>query len=212
MELDASFNSLAYLPTNIGHELVNLQKLAIQLNKIRSLPSSICGMSSLRHLDAHFNELHGLPQAIGKLTQLEYLNLASNFTDLAELPLSFGDLSSLRELDLSNNQIYALPDTFGHLENLKKLNLEQNPLVTPPMEVVNKGLDAVRTFMSKRWLEILEEEDRKRTLEMDEQAQTGWLTRSTSWLKTYVSGVSETVSVIVGSPKTPRDPYLDQQL
>lgn len=169
-------------------------------------------MSSLRYLDAHFNELHGLPQAIGKLTQLEYLNLGSNFTDLTELPHTFGDLSSLKELDLSNNQIHALPDTFGHLENLKKLNLEQNPLTIPPMEVVNKGPDAVRTFMSKRWLEILEEEDRKRTLEMDEQTQTGWLTRSTSWLKTYVSGVSETVSGIVGSPKSPRDPYLDQQL
>ncbi|XP_038879710.1 plant intracellular Ras-group-related LRR protein 9-like [Benincasa hispida] len=212
VELDVSFNSLTYLPTNIGHELVNLEKLAIQLNKLRSLPSSVCGMSSLRYLDAHFNELHGLPQAIGKLTQLEYLNLGSNFTDLTELPHTFGDLSSLRELDLSNNQIHALPDTFGHLENLKKLNLEQNPLTIPPVEVVNKGPDAVRTFMSKRWLEILEEEDRKRNLEMDEQTQTGWLTRSTSWLKTYVSGVSETVSGIVGSPRSPRDSYLDQQL
>ncbi|KAA0057814.1 plant intracellular Ras-group-related LRR protein 9-like [Cucumis melo var. makuwa] len=212
VELDVSFNSLTYLPTNIGLELVNLEKLAIQLNKIRSLPSSVCGMSSLRYLDAHFNELHGLPQAIGKLTKLEYLNLGSNFTDLTELPHTFGDLISLRELDLSNNQIHALPDTFGHLENLKKLNVEQNPLTVPPMEVVNKGPDAVRTFMSKRWLEILAEEDRKRTQEMDEQTQTGWLTRSTSWLKTYVSGVSETVSGIVGSPKSPRDPYLDQQL
>ncbi|XP_023530747.1 plant intracellular Ras-group-related LRR protein 9-like [Cucurbita pepo subsp. pepo] len=212
VELDVSFNSLTYLPTNIGHELVNLQKLAIQLNKIRSLPSSVCGMSSLRYLDAHFNELHGLPQAIGKLTELEYLNLSSNFTDLNELPQTFGDLSSLRELDLSNNQIHSLPDTFGHLENLKKLNLEQNPLETPPMEVVNKGPDAVRTFMSKRWLEILEEEDSKRTLAVEEQGQTGWLTRSTSWVKTYVSGVTETVSGIVGSPKSPKDPFLDQQL
>ncbi|KAG6589418.1 Plant intracellular Ras-group-related LRR protein 9 [Cucurbita argyrosperma subsp. argyrosperma] len=212
VELDVSFNALTYLPTNIGHELVNLEKLSIQLNKIRSLPSSFCDMISLRYLDAHFNELHGLPQAIGKLTQLEYLNLASNFTDLTELPHTFGDLSSLRELDLSNNQIHALPDTFGHLENLEKLNLEQNPLVIPPMEVVNSGLDAVRTFMSKRWLEILEEEDRKRTLEMDEQVQTGWLTRSTTWLKSYISGVSETVSGIVGSPNSPKDPYLEQQL
>ncbi|KAL5183213.1 Plant intracellular Ras-group-related LRR protein 1 [Glycine soja] len=57
VELDAGFNSLTYLPTNIGYELLNLQKLMIQLNKIGSLPSSVCEMKSLRYLDAHFNEL-----------------------------------------------------------------------------------------------------------------------------------------------------------
>ncbi len=204
-----SFNSLTYLPTNIGYELVFLQKLSIQLNKIRSLPSSVCEMKSLRCLDAHFNELHGLPSAIGKLTNLEILNLGSNFSDLKELPDTIGDLTNLKELDLSNNQIHALPVTFGRLDNLTKLNLDQNPLVIPPVEVLNEGVEAVKVFMAKRWLEILVEEERKSMLEMQEQAQTGWLTRSTSWLKGYVSNVSE----YLGSPKgSPRDPYLDQQL
>ena len=89
VELDAGFNSLTYLPTNIGYELLNLQKLMIQLNKIRSLPSSVCEMKSLRYLDAHFNELRGLPIAIGKLTNLEVLNLSSNFSDLRELPETY---------------------------------------------------------------------------------------------------------------------------
>lgn len=216
MELDASFNSLTYLPTNIGHELVNLQKLSIQLNKIRSLPSSVCEMRSLRYLDAHFNELHGLPFAIGKLTNLEVFNLSSNFTDLRGLPETFGDLTNLRELDLSNNQIHALPDTFGRLENLVKLNLEQNPLELPPMEIVNEGVEAVKTFMAKRWVDLLIEEERKNMLEMQEQAQAGWLTRSASWLKSYVydvtGHVAEFVGSAVGAPKTPTDPYLNQQL
>ena len=200
-----SFNNLAYLPTNIGYELVFLQKLSIQLNKIRSLPSSVCEMKSLRSLDAHFNELHGLPSMIGKLTSLEILNLSSNFSDLTELPDTFGDLTNLKELDLSNNQIHALPDTFGRLDNLTKLNLEQNPLVIPPAEVVKEGVEAIKVFMAKRWLDILVEEERKSMLEMQEQTQTGWLTRSTSWLKNYVTNVSE----YLGSPK---DLFLDQQL
>ncbi|PON96730.1 LRR domain containing protein [Trema orientale] len=208
VELDASFNSLTYLPTNIGYELVNLERLSIQLNKIRSLPTSVCEMRSLRYLDAHFNEIRGLPLAIGKLTKLEVLNLSSNFSDLTELPDTVGDLTNLKELDLSNNQIHALPDTFGRLDNLTKLNLDQNPLVIPPMEVVNEGVEAVKVFMAKRWLEILVEEERKSMLEVQEQAQTGWLTRSTSWLKGYVSGVSE----YLVSPRAPKDPYLDQQL
>ncbi|XP_057952025.1 plant intracellular Ras-group-related LRR protein 9-like [Malania oleifera] len=213
IELDVSFNGLTYLPTNIGFELANLRRLSVQLNKIRSLPSSVCDMRSLRHLDAHFNELHGLPHAIGRLTNLEILNLSSNFSDMTELPDTIGDLTNLRELDLSNNQIRALPVTFGRLDNLTKLNLDQNPLVIPPMEVVNQGVEAVKVFMAKRWLDMLVEEEQRSVLEMKEQTQTGWLSRSTSWLNNFVSGVSGSVSGYLGSPgKSPKDPFLDQQL
>ncbi|KAK1565537.1 hypothetical protein Q3G72_029097 [Acer saccharum] len=206
VELDVSFNRLTYLPTNIGYELVNLQKLSISLNKIRSLPTSVGEMKSLRYLDAHFNEIHSLPLSIGKLTNLEILNLSSNFTDLEELPETFGELINLKELDLSNNQIHALPDTFGRLDNLTKLNLEQNPLLIPPPEIVKEGVEAIKDYMAKRWLDLLVEEERKCMLEENEQAQTGWLTRSTSWLKSYASGVSG----YIGAGK-PSDPCLDQQ-
>lgn len=213
VELDAGFNRLTYLPTNIGYELVNLRKLSIHLNKIRTLPSSIGEMRSLHTLDVHFNELRGLPLAIGRLTNLEILNLSSNFSDLTELPDTIGDLTNLKELDVSNNQIHALPDTFGRLENLTKLNLEGNPLVIPPKEVVSEGVEAVKVFMAKRWLDILVEEERKSMLEMQEETHIGLLTRSTSWLKNVVSGVSGTVSGYMGTlGKSPVDPCLDQQL
>ncbi|KAL5976901.1 Plant intracellular Ras-group-related LRR protein 1 [Asimina triloba] len=161
VELDASYNQLTYLPTNIGFELVNLQKLLVHLNKIRSLPTSLCEMRSLCHLDAHFNQVHGLPHTIGRLQNLETLNLSSNFSDLKELPDTFGDLSNLKELDLSNNQIHSLPVTFGRLEKLTKLNLDQNPLVIPPPEVANRGVEAVKIYMGKMWLDVLVEEERK---------------------------------------------------
>ncbi|XP_064948244.1 plant intracellular Ras-group-related LRR protein 3-like [Musa acuminata AAA Group] len=213
VEFDASYNELTYLPTNIGFELQNLEKLWIHLNKIRSLPTSVCEMRSLRLLDAHFNELRGLPYAIGKLTNLEILNLSSNFSDLQELPATFGDLISLRELDLSNNQIHALPDTFGRLDKLTKLNLDQNPLVIPPSEVVTQGVEAVKDYMAKRWLDILLEEERKSMAEETSPAQVGWLTRSTSWLTNWISGVSGGVAEHLGAGQKPsRDPYLDQQL
>ncbi|GFZ07846.1 plant intracellular ras group-related LRR 1 [Actinidia rufa] len=209
VELDASFNRLAYLPTNIGYELVNLRRLSIHLNKIRSLPSSICEMRSLRVLDVHFNELRGLPLGIGRLTNLEILNLSSNFSDLKELPDTIGDLTNLKELDLSNNQIHALPDTFGRLDNLTKLNLEENPLVIPPKEVISEGVEAVKVYMARRWLDLLVEEERKSMIEVKEQTQTGWLTRSTSWLGNVVSGVSGYMENVA---KSPTDPYLNQQL
>ncbi|XP_050379185.1 plant intracellular Ras-group-related LRR protein 9-like [Argentina anserina] len=207
VELDVSFNQLVYLPTNIGYELINLQKLSVQLNKLRSFPTSVCELRALLSLDAHFNELRGLPQAFGRLTSLQNLNLADNFTDLTELPDTFGDLISLKELDLSNNQFHALPDTFGRLKNLTKLNLDGNPLVLPPPDVVRQGVEAIRVFMSKRWSELLAEEEKKSTVQVQEQEEAGWLTRSTSWLKDYVSGVSEYLS-----PRAPDDPILNQQL
>ncbi|KAF8098863.1 hypothetical protein N665_0257s0073 [Sinapis alba] len=205
--LDVSFNRLTYLPTNIGFELVNLEKLMIQYNKIRSFPSSIGEMRSLTYLDAHFNELHGLPDSFVLLTNLEYLNLSSNFSDLRDLPSSFGDLISLQKLDLSNNQIHSLPDTFGTLESLVELNVDQNPLVVPPKEVVKEGVVAVKTYMGKRRITMLEEEERKRVEEEMEQANAGWLTRTTSKLKSYVSDVSEYLN-----PSYPRDPYLEREL
>lgn len=208
VELDASFNELTYLPTCIGFELINLQKLSVHLNKLRSLPASICEMRSLRHLDVHFNEIRSLPYAIGKLTSLETLNLSSNFADLTALPETIGDLVNLRELNISNNQIHALPDTFCRLDNLVELNLEQNPLVIPPPDVANLGVEAVKEYMSRRRLEILLEEEKNSTPDAaSTQLHGGWLTRSTSWLK----GVAGSVTEYLGD-RSPRDPYLDQQL
>lgn len=194
-ELNAGFNSLTYLPTKIGYELENLKKLSVELNKLRSFPTSIGGMISLRFLDAHINELCGLPDSIGGLISLEVLNLSSNFNDLIELPDTIGELINLKELDLSNNQIHALPDTFGRLDNLVKLNLEENPLVVPPKEVVDRGVQAVKTYMAKRWLDILLEEEKKSRLEEEnEHAETPWLSRSTSWLKNNSAKFVRTLS------------------
>ncbi|KAL8226005.1 hypothetical protein R6Q57_018562 [Mikania cordata] len=208
VELDASFNKLTYLPTNIGFELVNLKKLSVPLNKIRSLPTSIGEMKSLQFLDAHFNELRGLPSSIGCLSNLEILNLSGNFSDLTSLPLTIGDLTNLKELDISNNQIQELPATFGRLENLEKLNLEENPLADLPKEVVNDGVEAVKEFMARRWLDLLlEEEERSKCVE-NEPTQGGWLTRSTSWL----TSVAGTVGGYLGGGGNTTDPYLNQQL
>uniref|UniRef100_A0A6N2N345 Plant intracellular Ras-group-related LRR protein 3 n=1 Tax=Salix viminalis TaxID=40686 RepID=A0A6N2N345_SALVM len=211
VEIDASFNNLISLPINIGYGLVNLERLSLQLNKIRLLPPSICEMKSLRFLDVHFNELRGLPQAIGRLTNIEVLNLSSNFSDLEELPEEIGDLMNLKELDLSNNQIRTLPDSFVRLENLTKLDLNENPLSVPPREVVNKGVQAIREFMAKRWLDMVEERQTNMAEANQQAPQGGWLVWGGSVLNNFVSGVSQSVSGYLGE-KSPKDPYLDQLL
>ena len=215
VELDASYNALAYLPTGIGLELVHLQTLRVHLNKLRSLPSSVCEMRSLRLLDAHFNELRGLPAAIGRLSALETLNLSSNFSDMRDLPPSFGDLAGLRELDLSNNQIRALPDCFGRLGRLERLCLDQNPLAVPPPEVVDKGVGAVKEYMAARWAEAVAEEERRRlcaaAVAESPKASTPreWLTRSVSSLSTWVSDV--TVKVVGQDTVAEEEEFMQQE-
>lgn len=194
----------------MSYGLINLEKLLIHLNKIRFLPASIGEMKSLRYLDVHFNELHGLPQSIGKLTNLEYLNIGSNFNDMTQIPETVGNLVNLTELDLSNNQIRELPYSFCRLEKLTKLNVDQNPIVVPPFEVVNQGTEAVKEFMAKRWLELVEEQQKNMAETQNQQAQTGWIAWGASLLNNVVE-VSESVAGYFGLGKAPRASWLDQQ-
>lgn len=196
-----------FLPQNIGYGLVNLQKFCIQLNRLRALPSSICEMKSLRYLDAHFNALHGLPHAIGRLINLEVLNMSSNFNDLTEVPETIGELINLRELDLSNNQIRALPEMIYQLQHLNKLIVDQNPLVVPPLEVASKGVEAIKEYMMKRRLDVLEAEQKQSSEQNGEQAEAGWVAWGTSLVQGVYSGVFRNVG-----GNAPKVPLLDQQL
>lgn len=60
-----------------------------------------------------------LPESIGNLTSLTYLNLESN--SIKTLPESIGNLKSLKELLLSNNGLRTLPESIGNLNSLKEL-------------------------------------------------------------------------------------------
>nr|CAD1820087.1 unnamed protein product [Ananas comosus var. bracteatus] len=99
VELDASYNDLTYLPTNIGYELANLQKLCVHLNKLRSLPTSVCEMSN-------FSDLQELPTTFGDLISLRELDLSNN--QIHALPDTFGLLEKLEKLNLDQNPL-AIP-------------------------------------------------------------------------------------------------------
>ncbi|MCP4442354.1 MAG: hypothetical protein GY810_25895, partial [Aureispira sp.] len=62
-----------------------------------------------------------LPNSIGKLSQLQKLQLNSN--KLERLPTTFRQLT---QLDLSNNQLGSLPEDFHLLLNIEILDLSNN--------------------------------------------------------------------------------------
>lgn len=124
--------------------------LSINCNKIVILPQSLTHLTSLRVLDARLNCLKSLPEDLENLINLEVLNISQNFQYLETLPYSIGLLMSLVELDVSYNKITTLPDSIGCLRKLQKLSLEGNPLVSPPMDVVEQGLSAVKGYLSEK--------------------------------------------------------------
>lgn len=149
-ELHANFNELTKLPDTLGFELHSLRKLSVNSNKLAQLPSSTSHMTALRALDARLNCLRALPDGLENLANLEALNVSQNFQFLRELPYAVGLLASLRELDVSYNSIAALPDSMGCLTKLARFSAVGNPLVSPPMDVVEQGLDAMRAYLTAR--------------------------------------------------------------
>ncbi|GAB2291406.1 hypothetical protein Dimus_025663 [Dionaea muscipula] len=149
-DLTANFNKLSTLPNTIGFELLNLKKLSVNSNKLIFLPYSLSHMTSLRVLDVRLNCLRSLPEGLENLINLEILNVSQNFQYLRELPYSIGLLLSLVELDASYNKITILPASIGCLNKLKKLSIEGNPLISPPMDVVEEGLHAVKLYLTEK--------------------------------------------------------------
>ncbi|KAL2554098.1 Plant intracellular Ras-group-related LRR protein 6 [Forsythia ovata] len=146
-ELNANFNKLSQLPDTIGFELLNLKKLSVNSNKLVFLPHSTSHLTNLQVLDARLNCLRSLPDDLENLINLQVLNISQNFQYLATLPYSIGLLISLVELDVSYNKITALPESIGCLKKLQKLSVEGNPLVSPPMDVIEQGLLMVKEYL-----------------------------------------------------------------
>lgn len=162
-DLNANFNQLTTLPDTIGFELINLRKLSVNSNKLIFLPTSTSHLTNLRHLDVRLNCIRSLPEDLENLINLEVLNVSQNFQYLEKLPYSIGLLMSLVELDVSYNKITTLPDSIGCLKRLSKLSVEGNPLVSPPPEVVEHGVQAIKEYMSEKMTGAHQNSPKKRS-------------------------------------------------
>lgn len=103
--------------------------------------------------------LSSIPPSLPRLTNLRKLNLGENL--LTEFPEELEALQHLRMLQLYMNRISVVPPSAlawriplkAQLEAREGIVLEDNPLESPPIEILSRGPSAVRTYFAELALE-----------------------------------------------------------
>lgn len=147
-QLDFIFKNLSSVPEPIKY-LTSLKKLILRYNQLTQLPNWIGKLNDLEHLNLNVNNLNRLPDSFGLLSSLKELYLWKN--ELSTLPESFCNLNELSILNIRLNNIMSLPDAFGNLNKLIELNLHDNKLKSVPLSISNlKSLE----ILNLSWNEI----------------------------------------------------------
>ncbi|KFD61427.1 hypothetical protein M514_06000 [Trichuris suis] len=129
--VDVSRNRLLDFPVELS-DCGFLETLYLQSNCIKVVPNCIGSLRSLTFLDLSYNQISILPAALCTLP-LEVLLLKSNRVE--SLPSEIGKLAgTLTELDVSCNRLSSLPSEIGALSKLRVLNLRQNVLTWLPYD------------------------------------------------------------------------------
>jgi internalin A len=164
-----SNNSLSEIPDSITR-LTNLQSLFLSNNSLSTIPDSITRLTNLQFLNLNSNQITEISEAITRLTNLESLLLGNNsitripqtitrltnltgllllINKITEIPEAIVQLVNLQTLNLNKNQIVEIPEVIISLPNLSNLDLGENPITTPPLEVVKKGIPAIREYFQQ---------------------------------------------------------------
>src|SRR6266487_3762329 len=124
----------------------HLIRLDLSDLNITQVPVELGQLNNLQRLYLNGNQLTQLPVELGQLSNLRRLYLDGN--QLTQLPAELGQLSNLQLLYLHGNRLTQVPVELGQLSNLQRLYLNENPdLLTPPPEIVAKGIQETLTFL-----------------------------------------------------------------
>ena len=121
--IEWSYQNLDRVPPGLKDKMrLHLRSLDVSHNRLLKLPSNLALFDCLVELDASHNRLERVPPALGRCKKLEVLKLHDN---------------ELRKLGMWVTELTAL----------KRLHVYNNPLVDPPTEVADLGVDHVREYL-----------------------------------------------------------------
>ncbi|XP_049870809.1 leucine-rich repeat and calponin homology domain-containing protein isoform X2 [Pectinophora gossypiella] len=134
---DLSKNRFSDVPDEVT-TYVYLEKLLLSQNVIRNVPDAVGGLQSLTYLDLSSNQLTELPREICQMP-LQVLLVQDNL--LSTLPKEIGKMTSLAELDASNNRLTQVPMTLGDCAGMRALDLSNNQLGLLPLQITYLRLE-----------------------------------------------------------------------
>ena len=161
--------AISDIPQGICAHLTLLRKLVIWGCGLTSLPHNMGQLTMLQHLDLSHNYLQHLCDSFSSLINLKYLNLSYNpfvalhkelpfksftniitlmlqGTNLSLLPSLVSHMTEMEVLDIKHNSVSHLPKQLCDLHKLRYLDTRFSPLVSPPVEVCEGGIDAIRSY------------------------------------------------------------------
>jgi len=112
----------------------NLKRLELlKMYDLKKLPENIGELQELEYIDIALTAMESLPESIGELKKLKYLDASS--TNITTVPESIGDCESLMFLDLHSTDITGIPDSVTKLKNLKSLDLGYTKITALPENI-----------------------------------------------------------------------------
>lgn len=152
VSLNLGYNEIANINFLVG--LTGLCYLDLNNNKIKEL-LPLEKLRRLTYLDLNFNNIKDI-QALSSLSGIENLSLSRNqITDVKPLK----GLKKIKILNLGNNQITNMKALLPLLKDTLQvsiqaasnaINLHNNPLTTPPPEIVEQGNAAILEYFRQK--------------------------------------------------------------
>lgn len=155
ISLDLSLNNFLKIPESIV-KLKKLERLKFGRNNIQSINIDLSNLPCLITIDLRGNQIKEVPKEIGALDKLMVLNLRDN--NIFKIHDSIHKLTKLERLHLDSNNLKELPNSISQMNNLSgtvkissnnttnRITVSGNPLVSPPLEIANKGFDFIKKY------------------------------------------------------------------
>ncbi|XP_019639077.1 PREDICTED: malignant fibrous histiocytoma-amplified sequence 1 homolog [Branchiostoma belcheri] len=143
-KLDLKQNKISSVSENVK-SCKSLSVLDVSHNRLKEIPSQVIRLPELRVIDASNNQISSVSSLRkDESSVVEDVALADNC--LSHFPEALIQTKSLKKVDLSNNNIKEIPETIMDMPKDVKLELKGNPIIDPPLEVCQAGLETIQAF------------------------------------------------------------------
>jgi len=137
---------------NIGwvKDLPALKELHAEDNSIKEVDSFLCELHNIEKINLSKNHITTLPEGPWNLGRLEYMLLAGN--QIAIFPYDFfrAPMSWLEDdPDLARKEFPGLKEEYGTYVAVEYYLLTENPLKTPPPEIVRAGRASISNYFQQ---------------------------------------------------------------